>query len=55
MGKHQKMSVLHSFKHQKEAKAIVLSSKNEVLFPPSPAKVSKFLKKSSIVQEKKDR
>ncbi|KAF5451993.1 hypothetical protein F2P56_027038 [Juglans regia] len=28
-GKQQKMSVLHSFKHQKESKAIVLSDENE--------------------------
>ncbi|XP_038885076.1 protein SEMI-ROLLED LEAF 2 isoform X2 [Benincasa hispida] len=34
--KQQKMSVLHSFKHKKEEKAIVLSSEIETLYPPLP-------------------
>ncbi|XVF37725.1 hypothetical protein REPUB_Repub20aG0034400 [Reevesia pubescens] len=35
MGKQQKMSVLHSFKHQQEAKATSEESEKEVLYLPS--------------------
>ena len=41
-GKQQKMSVLHSFKHQEDAKAIVLSSENGSRCHTLPAKV-KFI------------
>ncbi|KAL2328854.1 hypothetical protein Fmac_022281 [Flemingia macrophylla] len=37
-GKQQKMSVLHSFKHQQETRAIVLSSENEMKVSPLPIK-----------------
>lgn len=43
-GKQQKMSVIHSFKHQQKTKAIVLSSKSEVEVPPLPFKVRNFYK-----------
>ncbi|XP_022761675.1 LOW QUALITY PROTEIN: uncharacterized protein LOC111307761 [Durio zibethinus] len=35
MGKHQKMSVLHSFKHQQETKATFEQTEKEVLYLPS--------------------
>ncbi|KAK7341583.1 hypothetical protein VNO80_24518 [Phaseolus coccineus] len=35
-GKQKKMSVLHSFKHQQETRAIVLSSENELKVSPLP-------------------
>ncbi|KAI4324302.1 hypothetical protein L6164_023854 [Bauhinia variegata] len=41
-GKQQKMSVLHSFKHQQETKALVLSSENEVKLPPLGMKTMEF-------------
>lgn len=41
-GKQQKMSILHSFKHQQETGAIVLSSENEIKVSPLPIKVSLF-------------
>ncbi|KAF7805355.1 protein EFR3-like protein A-like isoform X1 [Senna tora] len=41
-GKRQKMSVLHSFKHQKETEATVSSGENQVLFPPLPTKTPEF-------------
>lgn len=41
--KQQKMSVLHSFKHKKEEKAIVLSSEIETLYPPLPLNVSNII------------
>ncbi|XP_047161283.1 protein SEMI-ROLLED LEAF 2-like [Vigna umbellata] len=37
-GKQKKMSVLHSFKHQQETRAIVLSSEIEMKFSPLPIK-----------------
>jgi len=39
-GKQMKMSVLHSFKHHQETRAIVLSSENEMKVSPLPIKVS---------------
>lgn len=42
--KQQKMSVLHSFKHKNEEKAIVLSSEIETLYPPLPVNVSNIIK-----------
>lgn len=42
-GKQQKMSVLHSFKHQQETKAIVLSSEYEIKVSPLSTKVSMYL------------
>ncbi|XP_022760830.1 uncharacterized protein LOC111307029 [Durio zibethinus] len=39
MGKHQKMSVLHSFKHQQETKATFEQTEKEVLYLPSVHKV----------------
>lgn len=39
-GKQKKMSVLHSFKHQQETRAIVLSSEIEMKVSPLPIKVS---------------
>lgn len=39
-GKQQKMSVLQSFKHKQESKAIVLSDQNEKKLP---SRVSKFV------------
>jgi len=42
-GKQQKMSVLHSFKHQQETRALVLSSAIETKVSPLPIKVSIFL------------
>lgn len=42
-GKQQKMSVLHSFKHQQETRALVLFSANETKVSPPPIKVSIFL------------
>ncbi|KAL5152378.1 Protein EFR3 B [Glycine soja] len=41
-GKQQKMSVIHSFKHQQESKAIILSSENEVKVSPLPAKALEY-------------
>ncbi|KAF3458013.1 hypothetical protein FNV43_RR02676 [Rhamnella rubrinervis] len=41
-GKQQKMSVLHSFKHEEDAKAIVLSSEIENRCPTLPAKAREF-------------
>ncbi|XP_061367292.1 protein SEMI-ROLLED LEAF 2-like isoform X2 [Gastrolobium bilobum] len=43
-GKQQKMSVIHSFKHQQETKAIILSSENEVKVSPFPAKALEYSK-----------
>ncbi|XP_057452957.1 protein SEMI-ROLLED LEAF 2-like isoform X2 [Lotus japonicus] len=43
-GKQQKMSVIHSFKHQQKTKAIVLSSKSEVEVPPLPFKALEYSK-----------
>ncbi|KAK7402232.1 hypothetical protein VNO78_14329 [Psophocarpus tetragonolobus] len=43
-GKQQKMSVIHSFKHQQESKAIILSSENEVKVPPVPDKALEYSK-----------
>ncbi|XP_028780001.1 uncharacterized protein LOC114736381 isoform X4 [Neltuma alba] len=40
MGTNQKMSILHSFNHEKETKALILSSENEVVFPPLLTKAS---------------
>ncbi|KAG4988493.1 hypothetical protein JHK84_031054 [Glycine max] len=37
-GKQQKMSILHSFKHQQETRALVLSSENETKVSPLPIK-----------------
>ncbi|TKY67453.1 EFR3-like B [Spatholobus suberectus] len=42
MGKQQKMSVLHSFKHQQETRAIVLSSENEMKVSPLPIKTLEY-------------
>lgn len=42
-GKQQKMAVLHSFKHQVDAKAIVLSSEFDNTCPTLPTTVSKFI------------
>lgn len=42
-GKQQKMSILHSFKHQ-ETRAIVLSSENETQFPFLPTKTLEYSK-----------
>ena len=50
-GKQQKMSVIHSFKHQQESKAIILSSENEVNVSSLPAKVSIFYRNLIFQQE----
>ncbi|XP_028779999.1 uncharacterized protein LOC114736381 isoform X2 [Neltuma alba] len=42
MGTNQKMSILHSFNHEKETKALILSSENEVVFPPLLTKMPEF-------------
>ncbi|RDX99298.1 Protein EFR3-like protein, partial [Mucuna pruriens] len=42
--KQQKMSVIHSFKHQQESKAIILSSENEVKVSPLPAMALEYSK-----------
>jgi hypothetical protein len=47
-GKQRKMSVLHSFKHQKESKAIVVCDENEKKCHILPAKVSKFVMERKI-------
>ncbi|KAF7824269.1 protein EFR3-like protein cmp44E-like isoform X1 [Senna tora] len=41
-GKQQKMSILHSFKHQETTRALVLSSENEIKFPPLPTKTLEY-------------
>ncbi|KHN33312.1 Protein EFR3 like B [Glycine soja] len=41
-GKQQKMSVIQSFKHQQESKAIILSSENEVNVSSLPAKALEY-------------
>ncbi|KAK7325073.1 hypothetical protein VNO77_29132 [Canavalia gladiata] len=41
-GKQEKMSIIHSFKHQQETKAIILSSDNEVEVSPLPAKALEY-------------
>jgi len=41
-GKQKKMSVLHSFRHQQETRAIVLSSENELKVSSLPIQVSMF-------------
>ncbi|KAJ1387867.1 Armadillo-type fold [Sesbania bispinosa] len=41
-GKQQKMSVLHSFKHQQETRAIVLSSENEIKVSPLSIKALEY-------------
>ncbi|KAJ7947504.1 Arm repeat superfamily protein [Quillaja saponaria] len=41
-GKQNKMSVLHSFKHQQETNASVISSENERRLLPSPATIMEF-------------
>ncbi|XP_020236006.1 protein EFR3 homolog cmp44E isoform X1 [Cajanus cajan] len=41
-GKQQKMSVLHSFKHPQETRAIVLSSENEMEVSPLPIKTLEY-------------
>ncbi|KAG4979616.1 hypothetical protein JHK82_032869 [Glycine max] len=41
-GKQQKMSILHSFKHQQETGAIVLSSENEIKVSPLPIKTLEY-------------
>lgn len=41
--KQQKMSVLHSFKHKNEEKAIVLSSEIETLYPPLPVNTTEIV------------
>lgn len=53
-GKQQKMSILHSFKHQQETRALVLSSENETKVSPLPIKVSNFLSREfiSLAKEK---
>ncbi|XP_061357545.1 protein SEMI-ROLLED LEAF 2-like isoform X2 [Gastrolobium bilobum] len=43
-GKQQKMSILHSFKHQQETRAIVLSSGNEIKVPRPPIKTLDYSK-----------
>ncbi|XP_012573225.1 protein SEMI-ROLLED LEAF 2 isoform X2 [Cicer arietinum] len=41
-GKQQKMSVLHSFKHQQETRALVLFSANETKVSPPPIKTLEY-------------